>query len=498
MTAAAPAPIPAAPLASAPASATPAPSRTLGLERARIDASTSGPVLFFFGSAVLWLLAATVLGLISSVQLHSPEFLAGCPFLTYGRVLPAYHHAIFFGWASQAGIGVGLWLLSRLCRVEMKLTGILMIAALFCNIGLTVGIAQILGGKTSGVEGMELTGGAAGIMFVGYGLVALWAAMIFGLRRQGPAYISVWYLLAAFLWLPWSFGLGYFGQQFSGVQGVMQNVLAAWASHSLLHMWITGVGLAAAYYLIPKVINRPVFSYNLAAIGFWSWLVFGGLTSMVRLSGGPVPAWLVTLSISAHILLIVQIVTVTANLVLTMRGNYHMVYHSPTIRFTFFGAIAFSIASVLGLLASLRSVDRVLHFTEATSAIDTAILYAFFSMAMFGAIYYIMPRLVGCEWLSSSMISLHFWGAAYGGGMAILLLLFGGIATGLTLADPEALFSQVVQIGYYSHLGRTIGLILLSLGHLIFALHFLLMLLRIGQPGGQATLFAPIGDESHT
>ncbi len=494
MTAAAPAPIAPAPV---PAALAPAPSRKLAIERAMIDASTAGPVLFFFSSAVLWLLAATALGFVASVQLHYPRFLADVPFLTYGRVLPAYQHAMFYGWASQAGIGVGLWLLSRLCRVEMKLSGVLMIAGLFWNIGLTFGVIQLLAGQTSGVVGMELPGGAAGLMFYGNKLVSLWAAMIFGLRRQGPAYISVWYLLAAFLWLPWAFGLGYLAQQVSGVQGVMQSVVAAWASHSLMTMWITGVGLAAAYYLIPKVINRPIHSYNLATIGFWSWLAFGGLTSMVRLSGGPVPAWLVTLSIAAHILLIVQIVTVTANLVLTMQGQYHMVYHSPTIRFVFFGAIAFSTASVISLFASLRSVDAVLRFTDAVSALDTMFLYAFFSMAMFGAIYYIMPRLVGCEWLSSSMISLHFWGAAYGGGMVILVLLFGGIYHGATMGDPEALFSQVIESYFPFHVGRTLGLAFLSLGQLIFALHFLLMLLRIGQPGGQATLFAPIEEESH-
>ena len=168
MTAAAPT----APVAVAPILA-PAPNRKLAVERAKIDASTTGPVLFFFGSAVLWLLAATALGFIASIQMHSPRFLADCPFLTYGRVWPAYQHAMLYGWASQAGIGVGLWLLSRLCRVEMKLSGILMIAGLFWNIGLTFGVVQLLGGATSGVIGMELRGGAAGIMFVGYALVAL-------------------------------------------------------------------------------------------------------------------------------------------------------------------------------------------------------------------------------------------------------------------------------------------------------------------------------------
>ena len=81
------------------------------------------------------------------------------------------------------------------------------------------------------------------------------------------------------------------------------------------------------------------------------------------------------------------------------------------------------------------------------------VIYAFFSMVMFGAIYYILPRLVGCEWLSSSMISLHFWGSAYGGGMMIAMLLFGGIATGLSFVDPEATFAQIMQIGAVYLLG---------------------------------------------
>jgi cytochrome c oxidase cbb3-type subunit 1 len=93
------------------------------------------------------------------------------------------------------------------------------------------------------------------------------------------------------------------------------------------------------------------------------------------------------------------------------------------------------------------------------------------------------------------MISLHFWGSAYGGGMLIAMLLFSGIATGISFADPDATFGQALQISSVYQVGRTIAWSMVALGHLIFALHFLLMLLRIGQPGGEPTLFAPIGEE---
>ena len=494
MTAAALAPTP---TTAAPAPAAPSAAQVQAVERAAIDASASAPVLFCFGNAILWLLLTTVLGFISSVQLHSPGFLADIPFLTYGRVLPAYNNALGYGWATLSGMGVAIWLLARLCRVQIKLPGVLITGAVFWQVGLTIGIMQILAGKSTGVEGLEIPGSAAVLMLFGYLLIGLWGALLFGYRRQTPAYISVWYIVAALFWFPWTFAVAHIAMALPSVQGVVQSMVAAWAMQNFLNVFITAIGLAAAYYLIPKVINRPIHSYHLASTGFWSFILFAGLTGAVRLSGGPVPVWLVTLSIAATILLIVQIVTVSTNLILTMRGEYHMVYHSPTIRFTFFGAIAFTIASVVGLLASLRSVDHVLHFTFFQTAQTHLLLYAFFSMVMFGAIYYILPRLVGCEWLSSSMISLHFWGSAYGGGMLIAMLAIGGIAFGSALSDPEAIFSQVIQDGAVYYIAGSIAWGMIAIGHLVFALHFLLMLLRIGQPGGEPTLFAPIGEEKH-
>ena len=118
-------------------------------------------------------------------------------------------------------------------------------------------------------------------------------------------------------------------------------------------------------------------------------------------------------------------------------------------------------------------------------------------MVMFGAIYYITPRLTGCEWLSSTLIKIHFLGSAYGGGMAVATLLLAGLSSGMGLAESDTTFAQVVQFGQFYLPGRTIALVLVTIGHSAFGLHFLLMLLRIGQPAGTPTLFAPLGEETH-
>src|SRR3954465_14622767 len=101
------------------------------IERALIDASTRGPVLTLFGTAVGWLLISTLLGFIASMKLHSPDFLGNISFLTYGRVYTAFTNAFIYGWCSLAGMGVAVWLMARLCRVSVRAPGVLAFGALF-------------------------------------------------------------------------------------------------------------------------------------------------------------------------------------------------------------------------------------------------------------------------------------------------------------------------------------------------------------------------------
>ncbi len=471
-------------------------SGAIAIERSLIDASTRGPVLTFLATAVGWLMLSTLLHLIASIQLHSPGFLADVPFLTFGRVFPAYQNAFIYGWCSLAGMGVSIWLMARLCRVSIRAPGVLIFGALFWNLGLAAGIVSILAGDGRPIEGMEIPAACQWLMFAGFTMIGLWAAVLYRYRREAVAFISVFYVLGAFFWFPWILATANVVVGLPQVHGVLKSIVAAWFIQNVHGLWLTGIGIAAAYFFIPKAINRPIFSYSLASLGFWTFAFFSGLTGVVRLSGGPVPVWLVTVSIAASILMIVPIATVTVNLVCTMHGNTDKVFHSPTVRFTYFGAIAFAVAGALGILSSLRSVDRLVHFTQFADAQQSILLYSFFSMVMFGAIYYITPRLVDCEWLSSTMISMHFWGAAYGSGLVAALLLFAGLAQGGAMADPGATFPQILQVAEVYFPGQTIALFLLSAGQVIFALHFILMLLRIGQPGGEPTLFTMPGEES--
>ncbi len=474
----------------APASSEVTSAEVAAVERALIDASTRAPVMFFFTTALTWLLAATFFGVIASIKMHAPEFLGNFSWLTYGRIWPAFTNTLVYGWGCPVAIGSSIWLLARLCRVALRSSMALIIGGIFWNIGVTVGVVSILSGNMRPFELLEFPRSAEALLFIAYSLVAVWGLIIFNSRREGPVYITTWYLLGAMFWFPWLFGAANIMVAHS--HGVVQAVVAAWYAQALLSLYFTSVGLGAIYYLIPKILGRPIHSYYLASVGFWTQALLGGWLGMTRLTGGPVPAWLPTVSISATIMMLVPLATVTINHVLTMYGRYDMVYHSPTIRFTVFGAFCWSLSILTAIITALRSVDRVTHFTQFSVGQFQLVIYGFFTMAMFGSMYYIVPRLVGCEWLSATFIRIHFWGTAYGIGLGVFMLFIGGGAQGTAWLDPE--LSPALVIGYFQPymVARTIGWLLIILAHLIFFLHFLAMLFRLGQPSGAPTLFAEL------
>jgi cytochrome c oxidase cbb3-type subunit 1 len=466
------------------------------VERALIDASTRLPVLFFYASAIAWLLLGTFLAGFTSWKLHAPDLLSDLGFLTWGRLRPAHMNVMVYGWASMAGIGTAIWLMARLCRTTLRHPLLLICGGAFWNLGVLLGVGGILAGDSTGYEWLEFPPYAAVVLFVAYSLVVSWAMLMFRFRRGDHIYITQWYLLGAFLWFPWVYGATQVMLFVVPVQGVMQGAVTWWFANNLLFLWFGAIGLGTAYYMIPKVIGRPVYSYHLAAVGFWTYALFASWTGMQRLVDGPFPAWMITASIAATILTIIPVATVGLNHHMTMRGHFGLLRYSPTLRFTVFGAIAYTVFSLLGVLLSLRSVTRYLEFTQASVAYSHIGLYAFFTMIMFGSMYYIVPRLVGREWRYASLIKLHFWSSTYGVGLMVLMLFCAGIAQGGALDNPALSFTDTSEYVLMYLRGRSLSGMILTVAHVVFAFHFGLMLFGLGRTATLPTFLNPQEDES--
>ena len=123
--------------------------------RREMDERAALPVLLYFGTGILWLLAGTVLGVASSLKFNAPDWLGSVPALTFGRIRPAHLNAVMYGWASLAGAGCIVWLTSRLCQVPVQWRGCLIASAALWNAGLVYGVGSILLGYSAGVEWLE-------------------------------------------------------------------------------------------------------------------------------------------------------------------------------------------------------------------------------------------------------------------------------------------------------------------------------------------------------
>lgn len=477
----------------------PAVSATAGdaeqLERAVIDASTRVPVLMFYASAMVWLLIGTLLAGFVSFKLHAPDLFSNVSFLTWGRMRPVHMNVMVYGWASMVGMGTAIWLMARLCRTTLRHPLLLVTGICFWNIGVVVGVIAILMGYSTGYQWLEFPPYAAAILLVAYALIISWAVLMFRFRRGEQIYVTQWYLLGAFLWFPWLYTAAQAMLFVVPVQGVMQAAVGWWYANNLMFLWLGAIALGTAYYMIPKVIGRPVYSYHLATIGFWTYALFSSWTGMQRLVDGPFPAWMITASIAATILTIIPVATVGLNHHRTMQGYFPVMRYSPTLRFTVFGAMAYTVFSIVGVLISLRSTARYLHFSEASVAYSHLGLYAFFTMVMFGSMYYIVPRLVGREWRYATLIKLHFWASAYGVGLMSLMLLVGGLSQGASQNDPSLPFMESVQSVLPYLRGLMIAALLLTISHFIFAFHFGLMLFGLGRTSTVPTFLNPVEAE---
>ncbi|MHC4847846.1 MAG: cbb3-type cytochrome c oxidase subunit I [Planctomycetota bacterium] len=413
--------------------------------RAEIDRSCAIPCLAWFASSMFWLLTGTFLALIASFKMHSPEFLADSAWLTFGRVRPAHLNVVAFGWGCPAAFGVLLWLQCRLCRVKMVWPGMMIAACVFWNIGILVGTIAILAGKSLGIEWLEFPVYAAFLLFIGFALVAVWSMMTFAQRRQDHVYVSQWYMFAGLFWFPWLYVTVQILLIMMPVKGVTQAAITWWFGHNALGLWFTPIGLAAGYYFIPKVIGRPIYSYYLSLFGFWALALFYNWAGIHHLIAGPLPAWLVTVSIVGSMMMIIPVSAVAINHHMTMRGNFKLLAYSPTLRFIVFGAMAYTLTSIQGSLMSLRAYNEPTHFTHHTIGHAHLGLYAFFTMTMFGAMYYIVPRLTGREWGSSRLIRIHWWGTAGGVLLMFGVLTIGGFIQGFEMNQSSESFATSID-----------------------------------------------------
>ena len=457
------------------------------LERAAIDRSTRFPVLFFFTSAAAWLFVATFLGFFSALKLRNPGLWDDCQFLGYGRVFPMHMTALVYGWAIQAGVGVMLWLMARLTRHELKYSWAIVAFGHIWNGVIAVAVIAIWSGFGRSIPWLDFPRWMGPLIALVYMSLVVWVVPMFRARRSGAIYVSEFYLFGAALWFPWVF--------------ITANVLiakeaaptaaagaASWYVSNVIYFWMAPIALAVAYYIFPKIADRPIYSYPLAKFSFWVLALFAGWTGFHRYYGGPFPAWMPAMSGAAVIFILLAVVGTVTNLGMTVRGKTKLWQFSPSLRFVAMGMLFFTIYGVLSAISLIPPFQKSLQFSFFVPGLDVLAVYGFFSMTMFGAMYFIVPRISGCEWPSANSIRNHFWYSTYGIIALILCLLVGGLTQGGNLSKPELPFSTSFVNSTAWIIGAAIAWLLIAVSNLWFFYQLALMFVGRGRKSKGPTL----------
>ncbi|HEY1764579.1 MAG TPA: cbb3-type cytochrome c oxidase subunit I [Opitutaceae bacterium] len=456
------------------------------------DASSRGPLLFLLFSGLVWLVVAGLLGLVASIQLQSPEFLADCPFVTYGRMREVAETAFVYGWLANGGLALALWVLGRLAGEPLRAQVWCVIGTLFWNLSVLEALGSVLAGDATGFPLLGLPGNFHLIMFVSYGAIAVSGLLAWAGRLRLLSYASQWYAAAALFLFPWILSLAHVMLFSAPVRGVEQAVVAGWYSQCVLLLWLAPLALAVAYYVVPKMTGKALPSYEFASLGFWTLILVGGLTGGRHLIGGPVPAWLGSVAVVSFALLLFHALVVFLNLRSVFFGS------GIALKFIAFGLAMYFIGAALSAATTFHSVAVRTEFTHFSTAQDQLALWGAFSTIFFGGIYYAVPRISGRAWVSAGLVRAHLFLSIAG-----ILLLFGsltvaGIIQSQDLADPKIAFEEITRHTHPWLLAATVAQAVFLLGSVAFAVNFVgtaFPFLKLSQPATfnqPSTMEAPV------
>ncbi len=448
--------------------------------RAGIDRSLRHPVMFFLTSGAAWLAVSILLAIVASIKTHWPEFLDGCGWVSYGRVFPAHVNTLVYGWGFQAGFGVMIWLMARMSRQECRSAGTILAAGHVWNIGVLCGMIGILGGFGTGMPWMEFPRFAWPVLLLSYIAIVVWSFIQFRVRASDRSFVAQWYLLAAMIWFPWLFITANTLLHCVTGHPVMAAGINAWFKSGLIFLFFIPVALGAGYYLAPKLTGRPIPSLTLAKLGFWSLAVVAPWAGMQKLAGAPLPVFLPYLGAAATALLAVPMAIAAMNLLRTIFSGEEKPPKCPALSFTLAALVALLVLAGSAVALNLPGSSlQLVQFSLAGYGFDMLAVYGVFSFMMFGAIYFIVPRITNREWLSSRLINMHFFFSAYGIVAITFGALFGGFIHGTAQEAWLQPWETVVDVVRPYAAVSTFAWCVILFANVFFFLHLVLMWLRL-------------------
>jgi cytochrome c oxidase cbb3-type subunit 1 len=414
-------------------------------------------------TATLWLLFATGIGLLMAFKFGAPEFGPGA-WLTFGRLRPIHTNATFYGFASIALVGLGYYVAARSSGAKLYSVALAWTGLVLFNVAALAGtIALDIGYNDGDLEYREWPWWVrmiflAALVVTGWNLIATVAR-----RSSKDIYLSNWYIIGGTLWaaiisivaiVPWyQYGLG-------------QVAVSGFFMHNAVGMLFTPMALGVIYYTLPKLLNRPIYSYALGVFAFWTNLLFYPIIGAHHFEFSPLPWWLQTVAIVFSVAMLVPVWGGSSNFLLTIRGHTRDLIHSYPLMFIFVAVMSYLIGSTQGTLEAFRLLQQVWHLTDFTVGHSHLTMYGIITFAIWGGIYALLPLATGKQ-ASQLGMALHFWMALVGCFIYVTSLSIGGTIQGLDWMHGLPFIQSVIDMQSY-YLWRGVGGLLMFLSHIVF------------------------------
>lgn len=439
--------------------------------KARVEAATESDtewtrlIYTYLACSAVWLVLGTLIGLYLAAKMVWPD-VDHLPWLSFGRLRPVHTNTVFWGWTSLAMIALTLYVVPRTSQRRLYSFPLAWFSLILMNLAVLVGgICLMAGINNGGQEYREYLWPIQGTFALGVILVAYNLIRTIADRGIEEIYVSNWYIMGGFLWTIALVTIAYlpFYQQ----NGISETIIQGYYMHNAVGMWFTPIVLGLTYYFLPKLLNKPIYSYSLGLLAFWTQMVFYTMLGAHHFIFAPTPWWLQTVAIIFSVGMIVTLAAGAGNFLLTMKGSGRTIARSYSLPFILAGVIGYFFFSLQGTFEAFRSLNHVWHFTNFTIAHSHLTMYGFVALLVWGGVYGLLPRITGHE-PSHLLAGIHFWFAVLGVGIYTIALMIGGTMQGLAWIEG-APFTESVQLMEPFFLWRAVGGTMMFLSHLIFA-----------------------------
>ena len=407
----------------------------------------------FFWATLIWGIVAFLVGVILAVQLAFPQANV-IPQVAFGRLRPLHTNAAIFAFAGNAIFTAVYYSTQRLCKARMWSDTLSKLHFWGWQLIIVSAAITLPLGITQSKEYAELEWPIdIAIAVVWLGFFGTNFMMTLVKRRERHMYVALWFYIASIvavtilhvfnnLWVPVGvvqfLQTGEFGsaetimKSYPLYAGVQDAFMQWWYGHNAVAFFLTTPFLGLMYYFLPKAANRPVFSYKLSIIHFWS-LVF------IYIWAGPhhlhytaLPQWASTLGMVFSLMLWMPSWGGMINGLLTLRGAWHKVATDPVLKFFVVGITFYGMSTFEGPLLSVKTVNALSHYTDWTIAHVHSGTLGWNSFMTFGMLYWLAPRLFQTGKLhSEKLASLHFWIGTIGILLYVISIYTAGITQGL-------------------------------------------------------------------